>query len=102
MLATRSAEPTGHIADTVNACLQAFQETLSKAVQTSDLERSDSCLPKFENQLARFRLWSGNIGAHRYGRSSLEYRLRDASHLRSQVIKLLGGLQESLSEGIVF
>ncbi|KAK4182850.1 hypothetical protein QBC35DRAFT_478707 [Podospora australis] len=51
------------------------------------------------NEFSRFKVWAGNIGAHRSGRSSLDYRLRDASNIRAQVINLLEDLAESLNDG---
>ena len=44
----------------------------------------------------RFRVWTGNISAHRTGRRSLEYRLRDSSNLQSTVISLLRDLLQAL------
>lgn len=54
---------------------------------------------KFEDEFDRFKLWAGNIGAHRQGQSSLDYRLRDASHIRERVLQLLAELQEAILEG---
>lgn len=58
--------------------------------------------------LGRFHIWSGNIGAHRKGKSSLDYRLREASHIRDRVIDLLrnllvviGGATEIINGNIV-
>ncbi|OJD24621.1 hypothetical protein ACJ73_04019 [Blastomyces percursus] len=55
-------------------------------------------LPQLQDEYGRLRVWTGNIGAHQSGRSSLEYRLRDASHIRAQVASLLDALKWSLSE----
>ncbi|EEQ91496.2 uncharacterized protein BDCG_06616 [Blastomyces dermatitidis ER-3] len=55
-------------------------------------------LPQLQDEYGRLRVWTGNIGAHQSGRSSLEYRLRDASHIRAQVASLLDSLKWSLSE----
>jgi hypothetical protein len=52
------------------------------------------------DQAGRFRLWSSNIGAHKYGKSSLDYRLREASHIQGQVVELLQKLAEVLDETI--
>jgi len=53
--------------------------------------------------LSRFKLWAGNLGAHRKsGGRSLEYRLRDASYIRKLVISLLTDLCKSIEEGIDF
>ncbi|KLJ08554.1 hypothetical protein EMPG_16011 [Blastomyces silverae] len=58
----------------------------------------DKFLPALQDEYGRLRVWTGNIGAHQSGRSSLEYRLRDASHIRAQVASLLDALKCSLSE----
>ncbi|EAU32780.1 predicted protein [Aspergillus terreus NIH2624] len=65
-------------------------------------------LRQWEDELGRLRVWSGNIGAHKSGQSSLDYRLRDASHIRDEVIRLLRcmrdlfqDLEEVLDEGEV-
>lgn len=52
-----------------------------------------------EDELARFRLWAGNVGAHRKGRISLDYQLRFATHLHDQVTDFLGQLIDSLHSG---
>ena len=90
------------ISDSVSACLRQFR-ALSKSTEQADAE--DTELPPdfsahlVNNQLARFGVWSGNIGAHRKGRSSLDFRLRDASHIHAQVKQLLDDLLESLQDG---
>ncbi|KAJ4347966.1 uncharacterized protein N0V89_009338 [Didymosphaeria variabile] len=38
-----------------------------------------------EDEFDRFKIWAGNIAAHRKGRRSLEYRLRDAAHLQDEI-----------------
>ena len=50
------------------------------------------------DELGRLRVWAANIGAHQTGQSSLDFRLRDASHISKQVMKLLGDLQQSLHD----
>ncbi|EXM00559.1 hypothetical protein NOF04DRAFT_3558 [Fusarium oxysporum II5] len=46
------------------------------------------------DQQTRFNVWAGNIGAHRTGLSSLDYRLRGSSHIKFQVLSLLKDLIE--------
>ncbi|KAI1662740.1 hypothetical protein F4813DRAFT_341731 [Daldinia decipiens] len=54
------------------------------------------------SHLARFKLWAGNLGAHRQsGSRSLEYRLRDASSLRKYITSLLLQLRSSLEKACV-
>ncbi|OJD11712.1 hypothetical protein AJ78_07565 [Emergomyces pasteurianus Ep9510] len=55
-------------------------------------------LPDLRDEHGRLRVWTGNIGAHKSGPSSLEYRLLDASHIRAQVGSLLEALRGSLNE----
>lgn len=53
---------------------------------------------RLQDGLGRFRVWAGNVSAHRpaSSRRSLEYRLRDSLYLRITVIKLLQDLQAAL------
>lgn len=76
------------IADRVSSCLGAFESLLNALATDDDPARGISSLTVNDHR-ARFKLWAGNIGAHRTGRSSLDYRLRDASHLHGQTIRLL-------------
>jgi hypothetical protein len=55
-----------------------------------------------EDQIGRFRLWAGNIGALQEGCGSLDYRLRDAKFVVENVQRLLDSLQASLIGGIHF
>ncbi|KAL1636600.1 hypothetical protein SLS56_001185 [Neofusicoccum ribis] len=54
-------------------------------------------LSEVTDELGRFRIWAGSIGAHRKGRSSLDYRLRDASHIKKKVQTLLEDLNDVIS-----
>ncbi|KAL6915506.1 hypothetical protein FSST1_007001 [Fusarium sambucinum] len=93
--------------------LQVLQHTgkpqIADLVQNS-LARLESLVYELEDDQARasqavscqarLKLWAGNMGAHRQGGSrSLEYRLRDASHIRSHVVSLLQYLVTSLQQG---
>ena len=52
------------------------------------------------DELGRFRVWAGNIGALQPATktSSLEHCLREASQLKRQVVKLLQDLCQSLDQ----
>jgi hypothetical protein len=76
----------GAIALAADHCTRLFKEVLS----------SNSTDPQIEQQSDRFRLWAGNIGARQMGKSSLDYRLREASDLADLVCQLLHGLQTQL------
>ncbi|KAF2029208.1 hypothetical protein EK21DRAFT_16079, partial [Setomelanomma holmii] len=51
-----------------------------------------------QEALGRFRIWAGNSGAHRGGRGSLDYKLREASIFRYQVLHLLQMLLDVIQE----
>lgn len=80
-------------------CVRAFQ-TLSASLSSAD---GDSVYlidaDELQDELGRFRVWSGNLGALQKGHSSLDYRLRDSPLLSSNVLKLLSELENNLSEG---
>jgi len=83
------------IADCVRKCLEEF--SLLKNVESPLATDSDrKAVLEIVEEDARFKIWSGNIGAHSTGRRSLQYRLRDASHLQKQVVSLLHELSELL------
>jgi CRISPR/Cas system CMR-associated protein Cmr1 (group 7 of RAMP superfamily) len=85
------------IAPLVARSLSSFK-TLTSTVQCDHAQVS-----QVSSYLARFKLWAGNLGAHRRsGGGSLEYRLRDASHIRKLVISLLQDLCRSIEQGIDF
>lgn len=50
-------------------------------------------------QVGRFKLWAGNAGAHRRGKTSLDYRMREALHIHRQVVQLLEDMEHALEEG---
>lgn len=92
------------IADHVWTCLKEFNSLCSSpttwtASALDEGAQSDISLLKLQNELSRFKVWSGNISAHKKGRSSLDHRLRDASNIRNQVVELLEDLAESLKDG---
>jgi len=53
------------------------------------------------DELGRFRIWAGNIGALQTIKlqSSLDYRLREAPKILRQIVQLLEDLSESLQDG---
>ncbi|RMZ73219.1 meiosis-specific serine threonine- kinase mek1 [Pyrenophora seminiperda CCB06] len=51
-----------------------------------------------EDEIGRFRVWAGNLGALQKGHSSLDYRLRDSPVLSNNALKLLRELEHNLNE----
>ncbi|KAF2176891.1 hypothetical protein K469DRAFT_605505, partial [Zopfia rhizophila CBS 207.26] len=88
-----------HISTHVDACGRGFlglAEALPNTPRFEDQIRPESVKDEFD----RFKIWAGNIAAHRKGRRSLEYRLRDAAHLKTETHNLLTALQDSLSNAL--
>ncbi|KAK0668906.1 hypothetical protein QBC41DRAFT_275778 [Cercophora samala] len=60
----------------------------------------NSCSGTLQTHLAkeeqRFRLWAHSLGLHHQGHSSLDYRVRDAVLVKSQLLRLLGALHDHL------
>lgn len=79
------------ISSEVGICQGQFQSILESRV----LQRfqSEVKISQWKDELGRFRVWVLNTGAHQTCQLSLEYRLRDASHITSQVMRQLGRLR---------
>ena len=76
-------------------CKNSFNKLL-KNLETSDHQAFGQ---RLLNELGRLRVWAGNAGAHRTGRVSLDYRLREASDVYEELAKLLGKLNKNLGQG---
>ncbi|KAK0638561.1 hypothetical protein B0T16DRAFT_462331 [Cercophora newfieldiana] len=93
----------GPIARRVQTALQGFRALVDATKAGHDgPQQLDSrpFLPLLENEVIRFKMWAGNLGAHQAGRASLDYRLREASHLQEQVVYLLRDVSESLQDAL--
>ncbi|KAI7973132.1 hypothetical protein EIK77_004409 [Talaromyces pinophilus] len=78
------------ISQLLNQCLRDF--TAITDLQSLVRYETEVSHRRWLDELGRLRVWSGNIGAHQTGQSSLDYRLRDASHLREETTRLLSRL----------
>ena len=77
-------------------CLKSFNR-LAEQVERPDYNReAEVSLTLWGDELGRLRVWAANIGARQTGQSSLDFRLRDASHISNQITKLLEDLEQSL------
>jgi hypothetical protein len=61
----------------------------------------DLPLSVVQDEYGRFKIWSGNVGAHQESaiRTSLDYRLRDARFYKDKIVRLLQDLDEALKSG---
>ena len=93
--------PNSAIATHCSECRTLFLQ-LSNAIQgnLSDSSNRYQITESFvQDELGRFRVWLGNVGAHRFGRVSLDYRLREAASMRDSVLELLKDLEDNIREG---
>ncbi len=86
------------ISSSIIACLMSFNELIERITYIQKRNVEGLVVGAWEDELGRLRMWAANIGAHQTGQSSLDFRLRDASHIRDQIIKLLQGLVRRLQE----
>ena len=89
------------ISSLVRTSLETFNSLL-EIIQSEDVQngpnRDAVALSGLVDELGRLRVWNANIGAHQQDQSSLDYRLRDASHIEKQIVKLFNSLQVLLEE----
>ena len=89
------------IANAARGCLGLFEKLSLAGLPNTETGISHRTVPPtIAEDESRFRMWSSNIGAHGSGRRSLQYRLRDASHLQKQVLSLLADLSELLKDAL--
>ena len=84
------------IASAIVASLKTFNDFTEQA-QSLTLHQAEILnAERWNDELGRLRVWAANIGAHKIGQSSLDFRLRDSSHIRNQIIKLLKSVGDSI------
>ena len=69
-----------------------------KAVEINTGRFKAMPLDQFQRQHGRLRIWSGNLGALQSERSSLDFRLRESTVMRTNVLKLLTKLKQTLTK----
>ncbi len=79
-------------------CLKSFNQLQERVEQPDYGYEREVSSTAWGDELGRLRIWAANIGAHQTGQSSLDFRLRDASHISNQVTKLLRELNHSLDD----
>jgi hypothetical protein len=86
------------IAEHAQSCLRLFrvvQDSFTNPSATANTVDPTVSAGLFDEN-SRFRLWCGNVGAHQRGKSSLNHKLRDASHIKDRVVEILQGLSVQL------
>jgi hypothetical protein len=80
------------ISETARQCAKIFADHFPIAVSGPTPPDND----KLKDQLARFKIWAGNLGVFTGGRSSADYRLRNDQEIRDVIVKLLHRLEDNL------
>lgn len=93
--ASKSHPIMAAISDLVKGCLAQFISIINSGALSDHTEISQQ---DWTDELGRLRVWAANIGAHQTRQSSLDYRLRDASHIKTQIVRLLERFQELLTD----
>ena len=78
-------------------CLKSFNQLRDRVEQSDYSYEEEVSSDSWGDELGRLRVWAANIGAHQTGQSSLDFRLRDASHIRLQITKLLRDLDLTIN-----
>ncbi|KAL8950928.1 MAG: hypothetical protein Q9222_003050 [Ikaeria aurantiellina] len=79
-------------------CLRRFKNVIEAVHEPAYCSGSKASTDQWSDELGRLRIWSADVGAHQAGQSSLDFGLRDASHVRQEVISLLADMRELLDE----
>ncbi|USP75796.1 MACRO domain containing protein [Curvularia clavata] len=78
--------------------VRAFQNLIT-ALSTGDRKWTHAIEKEaLEDEIGRFRVWAGNLGALQKGHSSLDYRLRDSPVSSTNTLKLLQELETNVNE----
>ena len=86
------------ISSLIQPCLQTYGSLIEDLRVSAFADEDARLCVLWKDQLGRLRVWTANIGAHQTGQSSLDHRLRDASHIRQLIVKLLEDLSQTLKD----
>ncbi|KAL8833204.1 MAG: hypothetical protein Q9170_004426 [Blastenia crenularia] len=76
--------------------LQTLDSIVNIAQTKSRYNETDIDVIQWDEQRGRFRIWVADTGACQENQSALEFRLRDDSRLREEILKLLQSLRKQL------
>lgn len=95
-----SCRHSSNMSTTISSLLIVCLRQFNNLVTSGRLRQYQSEVPHelWQDELGRLRVWAADIGAHQVGQSSLDYRLRDASNIRDQTIRLLETLQRAFED----
>jgi len=83
------------------ACFASFDEFFDHTRDPQIAQTDGLVVEAWRDELGRLRLWASNVDAHRThrtGQSYLDLRLRNASHVRGQIVNLLKALRRRIQD----
>ncbi|MCJ1354333.1 MAG: hypothetical protein MMC33_004321 [Icmadophila ericetorum] len=96
------------VAPALQACTKSFEVLIrsltkdshgaGRSIGNEQTEINQALGTELEDCAGRLRIWSSNIGAHQMDKNSLDYRLRDAQHIKTLIGRLLQDLNAFLLE----
>ena len=92
-------DPFGSIASLVIECSEKFRRILQAIEHPADQAQSGKIYTSVVDSRGRFKIWCGNLGAHKNDKSSLDHRLREARQKKQSVVELMKDLTSLLSNG---
>lgn len=95
---------TDTISQCLDACFASFEDFLGFVRDPRIAQTEGLAIQAWQDELGRLRLWTSNVDAHgtyRKGQSYLDVRLRDASHVRGQIVELLKALHRRIQDARV-
>ena len=99
-MADLAKEDSSKVRELSAKCQQLFKNLSLQLQQAGDRYQEQITIPALLDELGRFKIWAGNNGALQSGRSSLDYRLRDALYISNLVVRILRDLEDSLTQGL--
>lgn len=95
------------ITDWYHSCMATFAKIttgIDVLVDSSSHEAKERALQLIQDQIGRLRVWAGNMGAHHPAgsRMSLDYKLKEASHIHNTVVELLEELNTTLESAYIY
>ena len=83
-----------------DTCIRIVPEFQCEA-QPDDSTNPESDLQEtLRDAHSRFKVWCGSLGVFQRGHASLEWRLREASQIRTQIVDLLEQMTDDLENCI--
>ena len=80
------------------SCKESFRlfRSLITKLEDATSRSPELGLSHWKDENGRFKVWAGNIGAHLSGQASLDFRLRDAIHIKRHILDLLQDLCQTI------